>query len=67
MTYSCIAQGKTHSLVPDDCVMHATYLLENLAPTIRQRDATNYVWVLDFTGIVRGGVNGSRHEEGRRP
>ena len=35
--------------------MHAVYLLENLVPTLDGIDS--YVWVLDFTGIVRRGAH----------
>lgn len=51
VTYSCISQGETGGLVPADCVMHAAYLIENLVPSITT-DASTYVWILDFTGIV---------------
>lgn len=52
VTYSCISQGETGGLVPADCVMHAAFLIENMVPSIRG-DASTYVWILDFTGIVR--------------
>ena len=51
VTYSCISQGRTSGLVPEDCVMHAVYLFENMVPSLTL-DAETYVWILDFTGIT---------------
>lgn len=56
VTYSCCAQGRTSGLVPEDCIMHAVYLLENMVPSLIPGTET-YVWVLDFTGITMGSCN----------
>eukprot|EP00911_Craspedida_sp_UC1_P000349 UC1_evm1s269 len=56
VTYSCISQGETSGLVPEDCVLHAACLIENMVPSCKQ-DASTYVWVLDFTGITMGSCN----------
>lgn len=57
VTYSCIAQGKTSGLIADDCIQHASFLVENCVASMRTTGATDYVWILDMTGITMGSCN----------